>query len=237
MGNNRFKSFDKRLAMGQLALFVPIVVCLIIHLFLIQIIDLKGYRVRAKRQRISNSFIMRGNILDRNGMKLATDMVYFDVGARPADYDHSPEELAKKLAPLLKMSTATLAEKLNRTDLSYISLKKNVDRHVKDSIAKLGLREITLDKKSVRTYPQGSMASHVLGYYNFDAEIGSGVELTANDKLSSMENSVVYEKTPRGNVIYNFSTDPVAATKPTKGKNITLTIDTAIQHICEKELY
>ena len=41
---------------------------------------------------------MRGDIYDRNGIKLATDKVYSDVYAHPADYDHTPEELAKMLA-------------------------------------------------------------------------------------------------------------------------------------------
>ena len=46
--------------------------------------------------------------------------------------------------------------------------------------------------------------------------------------------NVLVEKTPEGNVIYNFTTDPVAVIEPAKGEDVTLTIDTAIQHICEK---
>lgn len=42
-----------------------------------------------------------------------------------------------------------------------------------------------MDKRSIRVYPQGAMAAHVLGYYNFDADIAAGVELTAADRLES----------------------------------------------------
>jgi len=42
--------------------------------------------------------------------------------------------------------------------------------------------------------------------------------------------------TPRGKVIYNISTDPIATTKPIKGQDVTLTIDAAVQHVCEKSL-
>lgn len=52
-----------------------------------------------------------------------------------------------------------------------------------------------------------------------------------------MEKNVQTERTPDGNIIYSFSTDPVATTSPLKGKSLTLTIDMAIQHICEQELY
>lgn len=205
------------------------------YLFAIQVIDIKSYRLRAKKQRSSRSFVMRGDIFDRNGIKLASDRVYYDVYAHPASYDSSPEELAKILAPYLKISTATLVEKLSKTD-SVITLKKDLDRNTAKKIQKLQLREISLGKKNTRVYPQGSMASHVLGYYNFDADIASGVELTAKDQLEHVEKNVQTERTPDGNIIYNFSTDPVATSSPVKGKSLTLTIDTAIQHICEQEL-
>lgn len=231
----RFKTFDKRLGCWQVA-FAFFAVSLIIYLFMIQVMDVKNYRLRAKRQRSSRNFIMRGDIFDRNGMKLASDRIYYDAYAHPADYDHSPEELARILAPYLKISTATLVEKLSGQD-SVITLKKDIDRPTAQAIRKLGLREISLGKKNTRIYPQGSMASHVLGYYNFDADIASGVELTAQDQLEHVEKNVQTERTPDGNIIYSFSTDPVATTSPLKGKSLTLTIDMAIQHICEKELY
>lgn len=216
--------------------FAVFAIFLIIYLFLIQVVDIKNYRLRAKRQRSSRNFIMRGDIFDRNGIKLASDRIYYDAYAHPADYDHSPEELAKILAPYLKISTATLVGKLSGKD-SVITLKKDIDRSTAQAIRKLGLREISLGKKNTRIYPQGSMASHILGYYNFDADIASGVELTAKDQLEHVEKNVQTERTPDGNIIYNFSTDPVATTSPLKGKSLTLTIDTAIQHICEQELY
>lgn len=231
----KFRLFDKRLAVWQL-FFVLFASGLIIHLFLIQIIDIKSYRLRAKKQRSSRNFVMRGDIFDRNGIKLASDKAIFDVYAHPSDYDHSPEELAKMLAPILKISTSNLVQKLSGTK-SVITLKKNLDRTSAQKIRKLGLREISLGKKNTRVYPQGAMASHVLGYYNFDADIASGVELTAKSQLEHIEKNVPTERTPDGNIIYSFSTDPVMTSGPLKGKSLTLTIDTAIQHICEQELY
>lgn len=231
----RFKTFDKRLGCWQIA-FAFFAISLIIYLFLIQIVDIKHYRLRAKRQRSCRNFIMRGDIFDRNGIKLASDKISFDVYAHPADYDHTPEELAKILAPYLKISKVNLIAKLSRHD-SVITLKKDLDRPTAQAIRKLELREISLGKKNTRIYPQGSMASHVLGYYNFDADIASGVELTAKSQLEHVEKNVQTERTPTGDIIYNFATDPVATSGPLKGKSLTLTIDVALQHICEQELY
>ena len=231
----KFKTFDRRLGCLQI-IFALFAVSLIVYLFLIQVVDIKNYRLRAKRQRSSRNFIMRGDIFDRNGIKLASDKISYDVYAHPSDYDHSPEELAKILAPYLKISTANLFVKLSQKE-SVITLKKDLDRATAQRIRKLGLREISLGKKNTRIYPQGSIASHVLGYYNFDADIAAGVELTAKDQLEHVEKNVQTERTPDGNIIYGFSTDPVATSGPLKGNSLTLTIDTAIQHICERELY
>lgn len=216
-------------------IFVVLVGLFIIYLFAVQVFDVRHFRIKAKNQRRAYSFVMRGNIYDRNGIKLATDMVYYDIFARRDDFVHTPEELAKMLAPILKVNQFDLTQKLKQ-DSPMISIKKNVDRHVRDEIAKLNLREIPMDKKSIRTYPQGTLAAHVLGYYNFDADVASGVEYTAKDKLESVNKGAELEITPKGKVIYNISTDPVAATKPVKGKDVTLTIDAAIQHVCEKAL-
>ena len=230
----RNQTFLKRLTIIQ-ALFLLAIILFILYLFGIQVLDIRHFRVKAKNQRRASAFVMRGDIYDRNGIKLATDTVYYDIFARRADYVHEPEELAKILAPILKISQYDLTEKL-RQNTSLVSLKKNVDRHTRDEIAKLNLREIPMDKKSIRTYPQGTLAAHILGYFNFDADVASGVEQTAGDKLESTEKTATFEMTPKGKVIYNITTDPVAATKPVKGKDVTLTIDAAVQHVCEKEL-
>lgn len=232
--NVKNKMFADRLTMFQIG-FLFAILAFILYLFCVQVIDLRHKRIIAKNQRRASAFVMRGDIYDRNGIKLATDTVYYDIFARKEDFVHTPEELAKMLAPILKISQYDLTNKL-RQNVALISLKKNVDRHTRDKIASLNLREIPMDKKSIRTYPQGTLAAHVLGYYNFDADVASGVELTAKDKLESVEKTSTYEATPKGKVIYNITTDPVAATKPIRGQDITLTIDAAVQHVCEKEL-
>lgn len=237
--DQRIKVFNKRLGKTQI-FFALFALLLVFHLFCIQILDVKHYRAKAKRQRRSSSFIMRGDIFDRNGIKLATDTVYYDVYARPEDFDdkiHTKEELAKDLAPILKMQPATILNKFEtQKNDNVILLKRGVGKTEHDAILKLCLREIPMDKKCIRTYPQGCLASHVLGYYNMDANVSAGVELTARDKLEKAPKKQAIEKTPSGDFIYNFSTDPVAATEPLKGQDVTLTIDTAIQHICEREL-
>lgn len=235
--DKRQRSFDRILSWLYI-LFILFAVALIIHLFFIQVIDIKKYRVKARNQRAGQNFAVRGDIYDRTGLKLATDKVFYNVFARRADYDEdesSPEVIAKKLAPILKMSKEELLKKLNSPN-QIIAVKKDIDRNTAKEIAKLHLRAISLDKKNTREYPQGTLAAHILGYYNFDADIANGVEYTQKDKLEHVENEVKFQRTQKGKIIYDFMTDPVATATNPKGQDVTLTIDAAIQHICEKEL-
>ena len=230
----RHRMFDKRLMIWQIFAIV-FFVGLIIHLFLIQIVDTKHYRQKAKKQRSASNSIMRGTIVDINGIKLASDRIIYDVWAHPGVYDHSPAELAEMLSPILKISKEKLTKELSR-DYKIISLKKDVDRHTANAISKLQLREISLDKKTERIYPQGTLAAHVLGFYNTDADLAGGVEYTAKKELEDIGKEINLERTRKGNIIYNLSTNPELTTTPLHGQTVKLTIDTAIQHVCEEEL-
>ena len=82
--SSKNSTFTSRLMILQY-LFVFFVVLFIIYLFAIQVIDIKHFRIKAKKQRQAYSFVMRGSIFDRNGIKLATDTVYYDIFARKAE--------------------------------------------------------------------------------------------------------------------------------------------------------
>ena len=233
--DKRIKSFELVLVVLQFG-FVVFVGFFVLYLFCIQVLDLDKYRAKGRSQRISRNFVMRGDIFDRNGIKLATDKIYMNVYAHPKFYDSTPEELARKLAPVLNMSYGELLSKLKKTD-PVITIKKDIDKNTAKTISSLHLREISMDKKNIRTYPQGNLAAHVLGYYNFDADIAYGIEYTAKEKLEHVEHNVKIERTLDGKIIYDVLTDPVATTTNPKGQDVTLTIDAAIQHVAEKELH
>ncbi len=232
--NDKIKQIEMRIKVAHVFLLGLFSIA-IIYLFLLQIVDIKHYRVKAKNQRYSKNFIMRGQIVDRNGVRLAVDQTSYNLYAHREYFDHTPEELAKILSPYLKLDEKTIVNSINKGSV-VILLKKDVDRQTAESIKKLGLREISLDKKNERVYPQDELAAHIIGYYNPDADTASGVELTAKEQLEDVENDVSVQRTPRGDIIYEATTDPVLAATPQVGKTITLTIDSAIQHVCEREL-
>ena len=129
---------------------------------------------------------MRGQILDRNGVRLATDTTSYNLYAHREYFDHEPAELAEILSPYLDLPAKSIENSINK-GATVILLKKDVDRQTAEKIKKLGLREISLDKKNERIYPQDELAAHIIGYYNPDAQTASGVELTAKSTLESVE--------------------------------------------------
>ena len=185
---DKVKKIEMRIKIAQ-SLMLLFFCILVGYLFLLQIVDIRHYRAKALGQRFSKSFVMRGQIVDRNGVRLATDKTSYNVSVHREYFDHTPEELAQKLAPFLKMEEKDIVNTINKGSI-VILLKKDVDRNTVEEIKKLGLREVCLDKKNERVYPQDELAAHIIGYYNPDADTASGVELTAKEKLEKVNNKV-----------------------------------------------
>ena len=231
----RNKIFNKRI-IGLKIIYTIFAICLVCYLFAIQIVDVKHYSKKAQAQRKTKKFVMRGSILDRNGVKLASDQLSYNVYLHRQYLDHTPEEIAKRLSEYLNLSETEIVRRINSNKNDIVLLKKDIDRPTTEAMRKLGLREISTDRKNCRIYPQDEMAAHILGYYNADADVAAGVEFTMKKELEKVDKDIVIETTRGGDVIYDFRTDPEKITSPTVGKTVTLTIDSAIQHVCEKEL-
>jgi len=181
-------------------------------------------------------YVLRGEIVDRYGFKLAADKTSFILYAHPGYFDHTPYELAEILSPYVKIPVSKLAKNLSNPDKKIIKIKSDIDRATIRKIKKLGLRELSYEVKNKRVYPQGTLASHVLGFYNPNADTAGGVEYKAKDYLEYVDKTITYEKAPNGDILYNISVNPADVSTPAKGKTLTLTIDSAVQHVCEKYL-
>ncbi len=181
-------------------------------------------------------YVLRGEIVDRYGFKLAADRTTFILYAHPNYYDHTPSELAEILSPYVKIPVKDLSKRLSQTNKKIIIVKKDLDRKTVREIKKKGLRELSYEVKNERVYPQGMLASHILGFYNPNADTAGGVEYKAKEYLEYVDKTITYEKSPNGDIIYNISVNPADVSAPAKGKTLKLTIDSAAQHVCEKYL-
>ncbi|MBQ4123283.1 penicillin-binding protein 2 [bacterium] len=230
----KLRKIEKRIKYAHVVVLLLFCVS-ILYLFLLQIVDIRHYKARANSQRYSKNFIFRGQIVDRNGLRLATDQTSYNLYAHREYFDHEPSELAEILSPIIGVDKKQIEKSIEKGS-TVILIKKDVPRQVAEQVKKLGFRELSLDKKNERVYPQDELAAHVIGYYNPDADTASGVELTAKAALEDVGEDIKVQRTPRGDIIYEAGTDPILAATPKTGKTVTLTIDSAIQHVCEREL-
>lgn len=239
----RSKKYDRWsiIIQGLLFFFALIIAA---KLFWVQIIQGAGLKEKAIENRQSErDFSYRGEIVDRNGIKLAGDATLYDIYAHPQYYNKKPDLdlMASILAPALNKSKTELKEKLNHYNESTISIAKNismevVEKIIRPKISKNEIRGLDFVKKNIRVYPQGNLASHILGYINSDANLSAGVEKTGQSNLATTPSMKPIEYDGRGNVIYDFKTNPKIVTAIPKGSILNLTIDSAIQHTAETEL-
>ena len=111
------------------------------------------------------------------------------------------------------------------------------------------LKGVEIASETVRTYPNGNLLSHVLGYmgsisdseyeeyveekgYNADDLIGKdGIEASMESKLRGIDGVQTIQVDSSGNYI-----DTISETEPVSGKNVYLTIDMDLQKVAEKTL-
>lgn len=210
---------------------------IIVKLIDIQVVNSKNYQERAKKLRSQSMVIYnRGKILDRNGVILAQDTILYDVFAHPRYYyKASPESIAESLSSVIDIPEYELAKKL-KLPYETIRLKRNVTKKQALQIQKLNLPGIDVPRKMIRRYPQGNLASHIIGYVNDDASISTGIEKTAEKILRTPPNLQGIELTGRGDFIDVNNIDPELLIDLPKTEDVQLTIDARIQHAAETTL-
>lgn len=203
----------------------------------IQIVNAQKYQKKAKNSH-SQSMVLynRGRILDRNGVVLAQDTILYDVFAHPRYYyKTSPATLAAILAPLLGEPEAKLLKKL-QLPYETISLKKNITKPEALRIQALKLPGIDIPRKMIRRYPQGRLASHLIGYVNDDASISTGIERSAEKILRSPPALPDIELNGRGDFIDVQNIDPALIVNLPKTQDVQLTLDARVQYAAESAL-
>ncbi|MBK9340315.1 MAG: penicillin-binding protein 2 [Rhodoferax sp.] len=173
----------------------------------------------------------RGQILDRNGLILASSVIAPSVWATPEDVDISEANLVK-LAKLLDMPTAELSKKLNDDDKSFVWLKRQVDVNRAKQIESLGIKGVYLRNEYKRIYPEGDAASSLMGFANVDGKGLGGIELAFNDDLSGRTGSRKVIKDRLGHVVENVGEQFL----PVAGKDMQLSIDSKIQFFAFQKL-
>jgi len=172
---------------------------------------------------------LRGAILDRNGLELAGSEPGASVYATPYQIK-DPQAESKAVASALGVSQGDVLQAITQPGgFSYVQKKVDVARAQK--VEKLGLEGIGQHPDTLRTRPQGALASQVIGAVNEEGDGLTGLESAQEDALRGTNGERLLVKDALG--------DPIrmdTLSEAEDGAPIELTIDAAIQAEAERVL-
>ena len=126
----------------------------------------------------------RGQILDRKGRLLATNLPITVLHADPSEI-MDPAAAAHALAPLLPRHDAAALTGLLTRDTRYVELDRKLTPARHAEILNLGIPGIHFRKSTLRAYPSGRLAAHILGQVDPDNNGLAGVEKSLDARLAA----------------------------------------------------
>ncbi|MEN0649066.1 stage V sporulation protein D [Caldifermentibacillus hisashii] len=175
----------------------------------------------------------RGEIVDRNGVALATNMSAPTVYVVPRQVKN-PADTAEKLANILNANVQDVYQQITKkSSMERLKSGRKITNEKAKEVENLNLPGVYIAEDSKRYYPFGDYLSHVLGFTGIDNQGLTGLELSYDKELSGAKGSVQFYSTAKGERMKNMPDD---FQEPVNGYNLVLTIDSQIQTIMEREL-
>lgn len=135
-----------------------------------------GDPTRPQSRASQTSTLPRGDIVDRNGVLLATTVRAYALTATPARVWDAPAIADALRAEFPDLDPATTVRRLTDRSRNLIYLRRGLTPEERDRVHELGLAGIGFEAEHHREYPQGASAAHVLGFTDVDLNPLSGVE-------------------------------------------------------------
>jgi cell division protein FtsI (penicillin-binding protein 3) len=172
----------------------------------------------------------RGAILDRTGLQLAIGREATTVFADPRQVA-DPRAAALAAGKDLNLDPEELYPKLADRSRGFVYIARKTDPERARTLEERGITGIFFTSEERRTYPQGRIASHVLGYAGLDNKGLAGLELQHDRALSGRPGHERYVRDPSGRSI-----EVVESRAARDGEDVTLTLDHTIQSYAESVL-
>ena len=175
----------------------------------------------------------RGEIVDRNGVVLATNITTTSLVVIPNQIEDK-EDAAKKISDILGSDYEDMLAHLSKkTSIERVHPEgRQLDYETAEKIDALKIDGVYLVKESKRYYPYGDLLSHVLGYVGIDNQGLSGLELYYDDYLTGEDGSIKYFSDGKGHKLELAE----IYESPTSGITLELTVDIELQQAVENEL-
>lgn len=168
-----------RLMLG-LGLFTVAFLVIAARLAIVTLIPEDSDNVRVAAAPAAN----RADILDRNGVVLATSLTTASLYANPQQVRDAAGAATALNEILPDLITDTTAAKLSG-DKSFVWLKRNLTPKQQMAVNRLGIPGLYFQYETKRVYPQGNLTAHVVGFSDVDARGLAGTERSFDDVLAT----------------------------------------------------
>jgi len=188
--------------------------------------------IASSQYRIAVSLLpRRGVIYDRNLKELAISINLNSVFAEPFKIKNK-ESAAAQLSSVLKIDKDDILRKLSQ-ERGFVWLARKVSPDTARAVRLLGIKGIDFIKEPQRVYPNGELASHVVGFTDLDNNGLEGMELRFDKSLKGSQGwrFAIRDAKQREVPAYEYR-----EILPTDGDDLVLTIDSLIQAFAENEL-
>ena len=159
----------------------------------------------------------RPDILDRNGVQLATDIRTVSVFAEPRNILDKDEATELLTAVLPDLNAKELRDKLG-TKKGFVWIKREITPRQQAEVHRLGIPGVGFVPENKRVYPNGNVAAHVLGFANVDNIGIAGIEKYIDSQGLQDLNGAGF------------------AVQASDLKPVQLSIDMRVQHLLRDEL-
>jgi len=234
------KEFLKLRSNWLRVVFVAAMTLIVVQLFKIQVIKHDEYVAKAETQHTMQNTIVakRGEIYVMDGdepVPIVLNEKVWSVILDPQVSKSSRDEIEKFLKTEAgSYITADFNKVFSDNITRYYVVARNVPYKVAQKIKDEELSGVFLQGTTKRVYPEGTMASGLLGFVNAEGKGQYGVEGALNDILAG-ENGVLKTVKDVNNIPLTIGDDNVKI--PAKdGKNVVLSIDRNIQNKAEQIL-
>lgn len=174
----------------------------------------------------------RGNILDRNGVVLASSQPSRSIWADPEFVDFNEKDKLQQVAKILEIPYKELISKIkNSSSKNFVYLSRNRDLTVGEQIRELNVPGIGISPESRRQYPDGPVMAHILGFTDRSDHGQEGVELAKDYVLSGQAGARRVIRDRRGRIV-----DDVWTKEAEAGQDVQLSIDSRVQFLAYSAL-
>lgn len=167
----------------------------------------------------------RGNIYDRNGIKIASNKAVYSISVIYSQMKDR-EKIIKVLSGNLGIDESLIRKKVYKNSVRE-KIKSNVEKNIADRIRKYKLDGVKVDEDYKRVYPYDKLASKVLGFTGGDNQGIIGLEVFYDKYLKGKPGTIKTLTDGKGIEIdgaYEEREEPIA------GEDLYISMDVNLQN-------